>query len=156
MRVRRLRAQEADALRELRLRALRDAPWAFSSSYERELGHERDWWELRARQEADVVYVIDDGAGLAGMAGGFVADEAVQLWGMWVAPEARGRGAGRALVEAVLAWAGDRPVRLEVTDDERGRPAEALYRSLGFAPTGERERLHSDPSLETIVMTRVP
>jgi ribosomal protein S18 acetylase RimI-like enzyme len=156
MRVRRLRADEADALRELRLRSLQDSPWAFGSSYERELGYGSEWWELRARQVDDVVYVAEDGGALVGMAGGFVAGGAVQLWGMWVAPGARGRGSGRALVEAVLGWAGERPVQLEVTDDERGRPAEALYRSLGFVPTGERERLDSDPSLETIVMIRSP
>jgi ribosomal protein S18 acetylase RimI-like enzyme len=94
------------------------------------------------------------------MAGGFVPEaDTVQLWGMWVAPEARGRGTGRALVEAVVAWARERgaaAVRLDVTDTERARPAAALYRSLGFAPTGERAVLDSDPSLETVVMTCSP
>ena len=75
---------------------------------------------------------------------------------MWVAPEARGRWLGRALVESVIDWAGGRRVQLDVTDDERARGAAALYRSLGFEPTGEREPLDSDPALETIVMTRSP
>jgi GNAT superfamily N-acetyltransferase len=158
MTVRRLRADEADALRDLRLRALQDSPWAFGSSYERELGHGPDWWETRARQDGEVLYVVAEGDALAGMAGGFVpGDEAVVwLWGMWVAPDARGRGLGRELVESVIGWAGERRVGLEVTDDERGRPAEGLYRSLGFEPTGERRPLDSDPSLETIVMSRSP
>jgi ribosomal protein S18 acetylase RimI-like enzyme len=76
-----------------------------------------------------------------------------------VTAEARGRGLGRALVEAVIAWARERgaaAIRLDVTDTERARPAAALYRSLGFAPTGERAPLDSDPALETIVMTRSP
>jgi hypothetical protein len=47
-------------------------------------------------------------------------------------------------------------VRLDVTDTGATRPAAALYRSLAFAPTGERSALESDPSLETIVMTRSP
>jgi GNAT superfamily N-acetyltransferase len=155
--VRRLRADEADALRDLRLRALQDSPWAFGSSYARELGHGPDWWEARARQIGDVVYVAD-GAGLVGMAGGFVpgAPDTVLLWGMWVAPGARGRGLGRALAESVIGWAGERRVELEVTDDERARSAAALYRSLGFEPTGERRPLDSDPALEAVVMTRSP
>ena len=159
MRVRRLRADEADALRELRLRALQDSPWAFGSSFERELEHGPDWWEARAGQAGDeALYVADHNSALVGMAGGFVPSEpdTVQLWGMWVAPEARGRGLGRALVESVIDWAGGRRVQLDVTDDERARGAAALYRSLGFAPTGEREPLDSDPALETIVMTRSP
>jgi ribosomal protein S18 acetylase RimI-like enzyme len=62
-------------------------------------------------------------------------------------------------VEAVLAWARERgapTITLEVTDTERARPAAALYRSLGFAPTGERRTLDSDPALETILMSRSP
>jgi ribosomal-protein-alanine N-acetyltransferase len=95
------------------------------------------------------------------MAGGFVPEggDGVQLWGMWGAPEARGRGLGRGLVEAVLAWARERgapALVLEVTDTEAARPAAALYRSLGFEPTGERAALDSDPELETILMSRSP
>ena len=160
MEVRRLRADEAERLRALRLRALADAPWAFGSSYARERRYEADWWAARARQDGDVVYVADGGDALVGMAGGFCPEEGVvMLWGMWVAPEARGRGLARQLVEAVIVWAreyGAATIRLDVTDDERAAPAAALYRSLGFAPTGERAPLDSDPSLETIVMTRSP
>jgi ribosomal protein S18 acetylase RimI-like enzyme len=158
--IRRLRSDEADRLRELRLRALQDSPWAFGSWYARELEYGPDWWEARARQDGEVLYVAEDGDALVGMAGGFFPQEGVvMLWGMWVAPEARGRGLGRRLVELVIAWArevGAATIRLDVTDDERARPAAALYRSLGFAPTGEREPLDSDPSLETVVMTRSP
>jgi ribosomal protein S18 acetylase RimI-like enzyme len=94
------------------------------------------------------------------MAGGFVPPDppdAVHLWGMWVAPEARGRGLGRALVEHVVGWARERgaaAVLLDLTDTERTAAAAALYSSLGFAPTGERAPLDSDPALETIVMRR--
>jgi hypothetical protein len=38
----------------------------------------------------------------------------------------------------------------------RARPAAELYRAVGFAATGERGTLESDPSLETLVMTRPP
>jgi ribosomal protein S18 acetylase RimI-like enzyme len=95
------------------------------------------------------------------MAGGFYPGEegVVQVWGMWVAPAARGRGLGRELAQRVVDWARERgaaTVRLDVTDTEAARPAAALYRSLGFAETGERNPLDSDPSLETIVMSRSP
>ena len=160
MEVRRLRADEAERLRALRLRALADAPWAFGSSYARERRYEADWWAARARQDGDVVYVADAGDALVGMAGGFCPEEGVvMLWGMWVAAEARGHGLGRALVESVIGWARERgaaTLRLEVTDTGPAQPAAALYRSLGFEPTGERSPLDSDPSLETILMTRSP
>jgi hypothetical protein len=62
-------------------------------------------------------------------------------------------------LDASLAAAGERgagTVRLDVTDTERARPAAALYRAVGFVPTGERAAPESDPALETLVMTRAP
>ncbi len=56
---------------------------------------------------------------------------------MWVAPEERGKGVGRALVDAVIVWAranGFARLRLEVVDDNA--PAVALYARKGFARTG--------------------
>jgi ribosomal protein S18 acetylase RimI-like enzyme len=162
MAVRRLRSDEVDLLRDVRLRALQDSPWAFGSSYERELGYALERWQRFADQVDSVIYVATEEDRCVGMAGGFMPTDlvgTVQLWGMWVAPSARGRGYARTLVEAVVAWAAERgaaTVRLDVTDTDLARPAVALYRALGFAPTGERGALESDPSLETLVMTRAP
>jgi ribosomal protein S18 acetylase RimI-like enzyme len=65
---------------------------------------------------------------------------------MWVAPEARGTGAGAALVDTVVAWAaahGALRVRTEVTVGNDG--AARLYVRAGFRDTGERGPLgHSD------------
>jgi ribosomal protein S18 acetylase RimI-like enzyme len=146
----------------VRLRALRDSPWAFGSSHARELDHTAERWQRFADQVDSVIYVAMEEDACVGMAGGFMPPDlvgTVQLWGMWVAPDARGRGHGRALLEAVVAWAGERDaatVRLDVTDTERARPAAALYRAAGFVATGERRALESDPSLQTLVMTRSP
>ena len=57
---------------------------------------------------------------------------------MYVTPPARGQGAGRALVTAVLDAARSRPhtrlVQLTVT--EGNAPALALYTACGFVPFG--------------------
>jgi ribosomal protein S18 acetylase RimI-like enzyme len=160
MDVRRLRTDQVDLLQDVRLRALADAPWAYGSSHAREEEYTRERWEWFADQQDAAIYVAVDGEAAVGMAGGFFPEEGVvMLWGMWVAPEARGRGLARQLVEAVIPWARERgatTIRLDVTDDDRARPAAALYRSFGFTPTGERAPLDSDPSLETVVMTRSP
>lgn len=160
MEVRQLRPEETDLLRDVRLRALQDTPWAYGSTYARELAYPPERWARFAAQKDSVIYVAVDGDTGVGMAGGFVPEPgAVMLWGMWVAAEARRHGLGRALVEAVVGWARERgadTVRLQVTDDERMAPAAALYRALGFTPTGEREPLESDPALVTIILTRSP
>ena len=146
-----------DLMRELRLRALRDAPLAFGSTYEREAAFERELWEQRVRANAEgrqrVGFVLEPAAGMA--VGGIHDDpEVAQLYGMWVAPEARGGGAGRALVDAVIAWAADRGARRLVTQVTEGNEAALrLYERAGFADTGEREPLgHSDGV--TIVLER--
>jgi GNAT superfamily N-acetyltransferase len=148
--VRRLRADEVALLRDLRLRALRDAPMAFGSTLAREEAFTPDVWETRAAAGAEgveqVLFVAEPEAGIAM---GRLEDEdpaAAGLYSMWVAPEARGTGVGRALVEAVIAWAADRGARRLTTSVSEGNAgAAALYAAAGFADTGRREPLgHSD------------
>ena len=76
---------------------------------------------------------------------------------MWVDPAARRCGAGRRLLDAVMAWAADARashLTLWATLTEASRPAAALYRQLGFAETGVQEPLQSDPSLVALEMSR--
>jgi GNAT superfamily N-acetyltransferase len=162
--IRRLRRGDGDQLRDVRLRALADAPYAFSSSLEREADLGQAFWEERVaeseRGEDGVVFVAVDDARSLGMAGGFFVDEGravAMLWGMWVDPRARRGGLGRALAEAVADWARDSGadrLRLAVTDCEACAPAAGLYRKLGFAETGEREPLEWNPSLIARVLVR--
>lgn len=71
-----------------------------------------------------------------------VLDEA-ELLLVGVAPEARGRGLGRRLVEAAAIGAalrGARTLFLEVRD---GNPAARLYSSAGFTEVGRRKHYYS-------------
>ena len=164
MEIRRLRKDDGALLQGVRLRALRDAPYAFSSSFERETAHAPEFWEGRAAQsdlgQDGAVFVAVERGRCLGMAGGYFAAEereTAMLWGTWVDPTARRRGLGRKLVDAVAAWARDckaHRLRLAVTDCDASRPAAALYRELGFVETGEHEELASDPSLIALVMLR--
>lgn len=145
--VRRVRADEWAALRDLRLRALSGAPRAFSTTLaEASARSEEQWRELAARGAAGErwqTFVADDDGELVGMATGAVADDGscVELIQMWVEPRVRRHGVGRRLVDAVLGWARGRAdaVRLHVVLGEE--PAIALYRAIGFRDTGHRERV---------------
>ena len=68
------------------------------------------------------------------------ADEpAALLTTLVVAPEARGRGVGRALVRAAEAWAvAQGVVKVSVTSAERRADAHRFYEGLGYAYTGRR------------------
>ena len=73
--------------------------------------------------------------------------------GMWVDPGVRGRGAGRALVDAAIVWARSRGLdRLELWVTKGNGPAVRLYERAGFADTGRRDVLPSNPALQTIQM----
>lgn len=144
--LRRLLATEWRELRDLRLHALRDAPLAFGSTYEREVAYTDEHWQREAAaaeagiSEVDIVAVVD-GAHV-GMARGYVgsADEpdprpVVWLIAVYVDPAWRGKGLGRSLSEKVVAWAREcdvGEVLLHVAD--WNTPARRAYESLGSGP----------------------
>jgi ribosomal-protein-alanine N-acetyltransferase len=73
-----------------------------------------------------------------------VADE-VTLMDVAVAPSARRRGAGRALVEELLAFARARDARLVVLEVRKSNAAAiALYERLGFEAVGVRRGYYDD------------
>jgi ribosomal protein S18 acetylase RimI-like enzyme len=148
--VRRLGPDESELLRDLRLRALRDAPLAFGSTHAREAGRTpqqwRQWVQDATAGERQVFFVAEPAAGLAN---GFIDrddPDLAHLFAMWVAPEARRGGVGRALLDAVIAWAVQRGARRLVASVTEGNDGAArLYAAAGFVPTGARTPLgHSD------------
>jgi putative hydrolase of HD superfamily len=156
MEITRLGAGDEDRYRELRLRALADAPQAFASTLEREQAFTPDVWTSRLTNDRSInLLAVEDGTPL-GMTSALLEDPATaHVLGMWVAPEARGRSVGHRLIETVAAWAREHRARdmvLWVT--EINRPARALYEKSGFVPTGERQPLPSDESLMEMKLTR--
>jgi ribosomal protein S18 acetylase RimI-like enzyme len=150
MEIIRLGAGDEDRLREVRLRALADAPKAFASTYEREEMFSRDVWTARLTDDGSVNLLAVGGGSALGMTSARIEERpgTAHLLGMWVAPEARGRGVGRRLIDAIVEWAREREIHelgLWVTD--ANDPARALYGDTGFRPTGERQPLPSDPSI---------
>jgi GNAT superfamily N-acetyltransferase len=146
------------ALRDIRLEALRDAPTAFGSTYEQEtLRAEAHWCDRIAYGGTFLAFMPEVSATEpAGLIGGYHEDPVtVELVSMYVRPRARGRGVGEALVATVINWASKRnaaSVRLWVT--ETNAPARALYERCGFALTGERQPVPSHPSIDEVAMTR--
>lgn len=78
---------------------------------------------------------------------GLEDSSAAELVSMWVAPEVRGRGVGRALVQVVVDRAQGTEIRLRVMADNLG--GIDFYRSMGFVFSTET------PDAEgTLVMER--
>ena len=156
--VREVAAEDWEALRDIRLEALRDAPHAFGSTHEREAAFgEADWQRRISRGGSFLGYLPEASATEpAGLIGGYQEDPAsVELVSMYVRPRARGRGVGEALIATVIDWAAARnasSVHLWVT--ETNKPARLLYERCGFTLTAERQPLPSNPSLHEIAMSR--
>ena len=147
--VRRVRAEEWEVLRDTRLRALADAPDAFETTYAESLARPQFWWQDWARRSAtggdQAMFLAWERAAAVGIGGVFREDGRVYVISMWTDPGSRGRGVGRALLDAAVAFAGDVEIRLSVT--ETNAAARRLYERYGFAPTGHTEPLRSNPSL---------
>jgi ribosomal protein S18 acetylase RimI-like enzyme len=145
-----LRPATLETVRPLRLRALREDPDAFGSTLEREQGRPDADWDFWVRDSL----IAFDGDTAVGMANLKLESDGAQLFGMWVAPEARGKGVGEMLVNALIERAGDRPITLCVA--ETAPAARRLYERLGFAPTGTTGTLRPDSEIRTVDLTRGP
>lgn len=143
--IRRIRADDALLLKSLRLMALTDAPRAFSGCVGDEVAVAADDWDRRALDCAtradDYVAIVSRYGTPCGLARAYAPAKATdrrELAAMWIAPWARGIGAGDALVEAVVGWArqvGARDVTLWVNLDNVA--ARRLYERHGFAIDGD-------------------
>jgi GNAT superfamily N-acetyltransferase len=138
MDIQRLSGNEGLRLRHLRLRALADAPDAFGSTYAEAVARPMESWAQQLQEIATFV-AVEDGVdvGLVRCANDAHHRDTAWLMSMWVAPEARGQGVGKALVDAVIECArtsGAARLLLDVADDNR--QAIALYARKGFVPNG--------------------
>ncbi|MFF7063722.1 GNAT family N-acetyltransferase [Pseudomonas sp. NPDC008258] len=143
------------AYREIRLRALRESEDAFASTYEHESTREEGEWQARvsamvssSSAQAFFASQHNEVCGLVWCKSSGIEVDVVELFQMWVAPDARGFGVGRALLEHAITWALDRGaqrVRLGVTIAES--PAMHLYRASGFHAVGLPEPLREGSAL---------
>jgi ribosomal protein S18 acetylase RimI-like enzyme len=160
--VERLGEEDWAAFREVRLRSLLDSPDAFGSTYgEESSSTERAWRDWAAGRWRGGTAAVFAGRGADGAVVGtatgaeFEAEPGVaHLYAMWVSPDARGAGLGRALVEAVVAWARDRGcARLVLSVTETNETARRLYEACGFVDTGERRALREGSELRTSILS---
>lgn len=77
---------------------------------------------------------VDERGRVVGLLGLLATEEDAEIGGLFVAPEAQGRGVGRLLVEHAAALKG--PLRLEVFEENHG--ARRFYRRVGFLEGGRR------------------
>lgn len=153
--VRRFSAAEWPVYRDLRLRALGDSPDAFGSTLSEETGRTDAQWAgclaAASDSQTNLQVVAEVDGEPVGLAWGRVDPpnpEVAVLYQMWVAPSHRGVGAGKMLLEAVIAWARARNASfLDLGVTCGNSPARRLYERAGFKPVGEPQPLRPGSEL---------
>ncbi len=142
--IRAISPDEWRLFRSLRLAALEEAPDAFStplSQWKGEGDAELRWRRRLITVPLNLVAYLDGRP--VGLASGTspTARRETELISMWVAPFARRKGIGAALIDAVISWAktqGFERVTLDVREANAG--AIGLYAHCGFIDSGRVEQ----------------
>ncbi|CAM4049127.1 N-acetyltransferase [Cohnella lubricantis] len=144
MHIRILQESDAQTFQQLRLAALQNNPEAFGSTYDREAQFSLDTVKDRLRPTSDKfvlgAFVDKELAGIVSFVreGSVKTAHKANIYGMYVAPERRGSGIGRALllelIEISKTCGGLEQLNLTVVSDNEA--AKGLYHSLGFESYG--------------------
>lgn len=148
--VSRIKADDWQKYRGLRLKALLEEPTAFSTNFEEERNMSDDEWIAKvssyALSEHTRVYVAYEGEELHGMMGIKFETTAKRrhigtVFGVYVARSARGRGISKRLMNHLLAEVREveyiRKIKLTVNVEQEN--ARNLYKSFGFREVGKME-----------------
>lgn len=139
--IERLKPDQWQRLRDMRLRLLEADPDSFGSTLEREQNYSAEQWAGRSGNPNVATFLAtENGIDYGISAGGPYRSHSRDCAGMysvWVDPRMRGRGLGEQLIHAVISWAkeaGFDELCLEVGDHNTA--AITLYERCGFLPTG--------------------
>lgn len=158
--MRRLEAHEVHLHRDVRLRALREAPDSFADAFTEAGARPISYWEDLTQSVTEpgrhVMFLACHANHVAGSVYGLLdreRSEAGRVGSMWVDPDWRRRGIGGALLQAVFGWARERGMsRLGLWAPGHSPAALALYRSAGFQETGRRRPLTAHSPHEIVEM----
>jgi GNAT superfamily N-acetyltransferase len=134
--VHQLASDEWEVLRDVRLAALADAPYAFMAVLDDEEVVPEATWRQRLVEHAWFV-ATDDATPVGVVSGGHLREpepEVRTLRAMWVDAAHRGQGIADRLVAAVVEWArGDGASELTLWALDAATRAQAFYARVGFS-----------------------
>jgi ribosomal protein S18 acetylase RimI-like enzyme len=134
--------------RAFRLEALVIEPQAFGSSFQKNLLIPEEVWKERAQAAYEGIYAwkyyAQENSTLIGSVGASLSKEhpsVAIVFGVYVAPPARGKGIGAKLMEALIdAIKQNKDIkRITLTVNKNQTSAVSLYERCGFVITGEIE-----------------
>lgn len=160
VRIRRIRPDEGQLLRDLRLRSIADAPNAFGQPLEEARGRPERVWTRSARQssrgDSRTWLIAETATGTVGLVQGRKRrPHTLLLFSMWVDPAVRRLGVGRLLVGRLEDWArgwdGEETVLWVLGANST---AIGFYRDLGFEVIRGGKDAESGARLGALAMRR--
>jgi GNAT superfamily N-acetyltransferase len=162
--IRLVQPKDWPVVRDVMVQMLTDAPLAFGETLaEVQARSDAAWQQLAASLAGTATacaFLAEDALGVCGFVGGDAAfaeapPGTVVAGRLWVAPRQRGKGLGRALMDAVTKWAEARGAdQLALGVTEMNTDVLKFYAHLGYADTGLRFPWPVDATKRVIVLAR--
>ena len=136
--IRGFEAPEWKALRDIRLKALKENPSLFLGSYAREAGLPDSYWQDMIARKNGKVFGLFDHEDVIGVTGIFRSDKdpsgkTARMSMSYIAPEYRGRGLSKLIYEARLDWARSNDFERVIVAHRNGNDASrAANQAFGF------------------------
>ncbi len=156
--IRRLQVGEADLFKQVRLMALQDAPYAFSSTYAAAVRRSAESWREQAERTARgtdratfIVFSEDMPIGMAALYRREDQVDVGELLQVWISPEYRGTSVAADLMDAILQWAKENHFRQVLAGAPKvNARALKFYTKYGFSIVDESSA--NDPDGVYLVM----
>lgn len=145
IKIRRLQIGEANLFKQIRLRSLQEASYAFSSTYESALQRSEESWREQSDSTAHgsdratfIAFSDDNPIGIAALYRREDQVDVGQLLQVWVAPEYRGMGIAENLMDAIFEWASENIFNTILSRVRDGNTrAQKFYIKYGFSNSNE-------------------
>jgi GNAT superfamily N-acetyltransferase len=151
MTIRRIQMGEMELYKQIRLASLKDAPYAFETTYESAVQRSDEAWRERAESGARgndgatfLVFSEDRQIGMAGIFRSQGQIDMAELMQVWVDPGYRGSMVAWDLMDAIFGWAKENDFRRIIAGVTKVNPrALTFYTRYGFSRMAESAQ--SDP-----------
>lgn len=142
-----IKPKQWDIYKEIKLKSLITDPIAFALKYEQALAYSDSEWKQKLAKKGSTWLVAKYGKKIVGTIGASAESNVesggiVTIVGFYVAPEYRGLGIGKKLMNKVLGEikAHEEIIKAKICVSETQKPAINLYENFGFYPTGKSKK----------------
>jgi ribosomal protein S18 acetylase RimI-like enzyme len=158
--IKRIRPDQADVLRSLRLAGLEESPDAFGRRYAEVSSRPPAYWDEHVQHYATSVdsatFVLYRAGKPVGMTGAYLDGgrrDHAYICNMWVEPDFRRGGAGGRLVDTATRWLADQGAeRINAWVGETNTTALRFYQTLGFVITDQVRPMPHQPDVREVLI----